>query len=328
MTMSNTAAVSHEMLEEKARKQAAMMDTLRKFFPLIGFVAILLIFSIATGGKIIQPRRLGLILNQVYMLMIACTGVWMVMTVGGLDFSQGSILGLTSMVFCWVSKTNVFLAVICAVVAGAVMGAFNGFFYVKFKVQSFIVTICTMYLFRGLCKYLATNEPVTPLLTVIDLDVPLFKAVMTIIILVVAYFFIGHTRWGYDLKAVGAGETASRFSGCRPDFVKFLVFVIAGAITGFASFINVIHTVSITGTAGSMLETKIMIALVLGGLPIQGGSRCRFSNIVIGTLTYCILDSSLPMVFSQTATQQLIKGIIFLAVVALTIDHKNLRVIK
>ena len=305
-----------------------MFSRLRTFFPLIGFLAIVIIFSIATGGKIIAPKNIKLVLGQVYMLMIASTGVWMVMTVGCLDFSQGSILGLTSIVFCWLSQISIPLGVVVAILAGAAMGAFNGFFQVRFKIMSFIVTICTMYLFRGLCKYVTTNGPVAASIQVLDLNQAPFMVAMTLIVLVIAYFFIRFTRWGYDLKAVGAGETAARFSGCRPDLVKFLAFVIAGAVTGFASFINVIRVGSITGTAGSMLETQIMIALVLGGLPIQGGSKCRFSNIVIGTLTYCVLERSLPMLFSQSATQQLIKGIIFLAVVAMTIDHKNLKVIK
>ena len=309
-------------------KKELMFSKLRTFFPLIGFLAIVIIFSIATGGKIIAPKNIRLILGQVYTIMIAATGVWMVMTVGCLDFSQGSILGLTSIVFCWLSRVSIPLAVIVAVAAGACMGAFNGFFQVRFKIMSFIVTICTMYLFRGLCKYVTTNGPVAASVDVLNLNQTWFMVLMTLIVLMIAYFFVHFTRWGYDIKAVGAGETASRFSGCRPDLVKFLVFVIAGGVTGFASFINVIRVGSITGTAGSMLETQLMIALVLGGLPIQGGSKCRFSNIVIGTLTYCVLDRSLPMVFSQSATQQLIKGIIFLAVVALTIDHKNLKVIK
>lgn len=320
------------MAEKVATKDTAkrelLVSRIRTYFPLIGFLAIVLIFSIATGGKIIAPKNIKLILGQVYMLMIAATGVWMVMTVGCLDFSQGSILGLTSIVFCWVSQVSIPLGVIAAVAAGALMGAFNGFFQVKFKVMSFIVTICTMYLFRGLCKYVTTNGPVAASIAVLDLNQAPFMVAMTLIVLIIAYFFVRFTRWGYDLKAVGAGETASRFSGCRPDLVKFLVFVIAGAVTGFASFINVIRVGSITGTAGTQLETQIMIALVLGGLPISGGSKCRFSNIVIGTLTYCVLERSLPMLFSQSATQQLIKGIIFLAVVALTIDRKSTKVVK
>ena len=128
--------------------------------PLFGFIGIVAVFSILTGGKIVTPETLSLMFSQVYVLMIASMGVFMIMTVGGLDFSQGSILGLASIVFCWVSNYSIVLGVVAAVLAGAAMGAFNGFFHVKFKIASFIVTICTMYFFRGLCKYITTNGPV------------------------------------------------------------------------------------------------------------------------------------------------------------------------
>ena len=81
-----------------------LKSTLRSFGPLLGFVGIVVVFSILTGGKIVQPKNLSLMLSQVFVLMIASTGVFFVMTVGGLDFSQGSILGLASIIFCWVSQ--------------------------------------------------------------------------------------------------------------------------------------------------------------------------------------------------------------------------------
>lgn len=300
----------------------------RNLMPLLGLVVIVAVFAVLTGGKIIKPRNLNLIISQVYVLMIASTGVFMIMTVGGLDFSQGSILGLTSIIICWVSQYNIILAILAGVAAGAIMGAVNGLFHVKFKIASFIVTICTMYLFRGLCEYITTSGPIAAAPAVVALDLTWLKLVLTLAVLAVGYFLYHYTRLGPDLRAIGAGETAARFSGCRPDLTKFLVYVAAGALTGFASFINVVKVGSITGTAGSQMETQILIALVLGGLPISGGAKARFSNIIIGTLTYCVLEKSLPMVFSVSATQQLVKGIIFLAVVALTIDRKSLRVIK
>ena len=305
-----------------------LKSTLRSFGPLLGFVGIVVLFSILTGGKIVQPKNLSLMLSQVFVLMIASTGVFFVMTVGGLDFSQGSILGLASIIFCWVSQYSIPLAVISSVAAGAAMGAFNGFFHVKFKIASFIVTMCSQYFFRGLCKYITTAGPVPASPNVLALDQTWFKMILMLIVLVLAFGIWHYTRVGFDLRAIGAGETAARFSGCRPDFTKFMVYVTAGAITGFASFINVVRVGSITGTAGRQLETQILIALVLGGMPISGGARARFSNIIIGTMTYCVLEKSLPMVFPVSATQQLVKGIIFLIVVALTIDHASLTVIK
>ncbi|MBR1913029.1 MAG: ABC transporter permease [Treponema sp.] len=305
-----------------------LKSQIRSLGPVLGFVGIIILFAILTQGRILHPKNLSLMLSQVFVLMIAATGVFFVMTVGGLDFSQGSILGLASIIFCWVSQRNILLAVVASVAAGAAMGAFNGFFHVKFKIASFIVTMCSQYFFRGLCKYITTKGPVPASSEVLSLDQIWFKMTLMLIVLAIAFVVWHFTRVGFDLRAIGAGETAARFSGCRPDLTKFLVYMASGAITGFASFINVVRVGAITGTAGRQLETQILIALVLGGMPISGGAKSRFSNIIFGTLTYCVLEKSLPMVFPVSATQQLVKGIIFLVIVALTIDHESLKVIK
>lgn len=278
--------------------------------------------------RIVQSHSINLILSQVYVLMIACTGVFMIMTTGGIDFSQGSILGLSSIVVSYLSFYSIPVAILAGILVGACVGAINGFFHVKFRIPSFIVTICTMYLFRGLCAYLTTDSPVAAIVSITKYNTTWLKILLTILVLAIAYIVFNYTKFGITLKAIGAGEKGALFSGVRVELMKFLVFVIAGAVTGFAAFLNVIKVGSITATAGSQLETQILIALVLGGLPISGGAKVRFYNIVIGTLIYCILNNGLVMLGYDTAVQQLIKGIIFVIVVALTIDRRTGQVIK
>ena len=317
--------------EKHSSSKAKSILTSSRFLdllPLIGLIVIIVVFAITTHMEIVQAKSINLILSQVYVLLIASTGVFFVMTIGGLDFSQGSILGISSIVISALSFYSIPLALVAGIVSGAFIGAFNGFFHVKFKIPSFIVTICTMYLFRGLCAYITTNAPVAAVTSITSLNLTWLKIVLTVVFLLVAYLIFTYTKLGTSLKAVGAGETAARFSGIRTDLTKFLVFVAAGAITGFAAFLNVVKVGSITATAGNQLETMILIALVLGGMPISGGAKVRFSNIIIGTLIYCILNNGLVMLGFDTAIQQLIKGTVFLFVVALTIDKKSLHIIK
>ncbi len=185
-----------------------------------------------------------------------------------------------------------------------------------------------MYLFRGLCAFLTTNAPVAATQDITALNEHWIKLVITGGTLLIAFILFQYTRLGVSLKAIGAGETAARYSGVRTDLTKVLVFTAAGLITGIAAFVNVVKVGSITSTAGNQFETQILIALVLGGLPISGGAKVRFSNNIIGTLISLILSNGLVMLGLDTAVQQLIKGLIFLAVVALTIDRKALKVIK
>ena len=303
-------------------------DTFKGLLPFIGLVVILGAMYYLTDGRIMQPKRLRLLLSQVYYPMIVATGVFFVMTLGSIDFTEGSTLGVASIVVSVLSFYSIPLAIIGGILTGAAIGAVNGFFHVKFRLQSFIVTICTMYLFRGVCAYFTTETAIPASAAIKALDSDNLKIGITIAVLVVAWFLFRFTRIGNDVKAVGSGETAAKFSGVRTDRVKFLAFVAAGALTGLAAFVNVIKVGSITSTAGNQLETQILISLVLGGLPITGGAKVRFSNIVVGTLMYTVLNNGLVMLGFESATQQLIKGVVFLIFVALTIDRKALKVIK
>lgn len=303
-------------------------DLFKGLLPFVGLVLILIIMYYLTDGRIMQPKRLRLLLSQVYYPMIVAVGVFFVMTLGSIDFTEGSTLGVASIVISVLSFYSIPLAVIGGILTGALIGAVNGFFHVKFKLQSFIVTICTMYLFRGVCAYLTTETAIPASKALKALDSDNLKIAITLTVLIIAYFLFRFTRIGNDVKAIGSGETAARFSGVRTDKVKFLVFVAAGALTGLAAFVNVLKVGSITATAGNQLETQILISLVLGGLPITGGAKVRFSNIIVGTLMYTVLNNGLVMLGLESATQQLIKGIVFLIFVALTIDRKALKVIK
>ena len=323
--MSNT--VKKEQEPSKLRNFLSS-DTFKGMLPFIGLVVIVVAMNILTDGKILTPKRLRLLMSQVYYPMIVATGVFFVMTLGSIDFTEGSTLGLASIVISKLSFISIPLAILGGILTGAFIGAINGFFHVKFKLQSFIITICTMYLFRGVCAYMTTETAVPASAAIKALDQNWLKISVTVAVLLVAWFLFRFTRIGNDVKAVGSGETAARFSGVRTDRVKFLVFVAAGALTGLAAFVNVVKVGSITSTAGNQLETQILISLVLGGLPITGGAKVRFSNIIVGTLMYTVLNNGLVMLGYESQTQQLIKGIIFLLFVALTIDRKALKVIK
>ncbi len=303
-------------------------DRFKALLPFIGLVIIVIVMNILTEGKILTPKRMRLLLSQVYYPAIVATGVFFVMTLGSIDFTEGSTLGVASIVVSMLSFKSIPLAIIGGILTGAAIGAVNGFFHVKFKLPSFIVTICTMYLFRGVCAYMTTETAVPASAAIKALDNNTLKICITVAVLAIAWFLFSCTRIGNDVKAIGSGETAARFSGVRVDLVKFLVFVAAGALTGLAAFVNVIKVGSITATAGNQLETQILISLVLGGLPITGGAKVRFSNVIVGTLMYTVLNNGLVMMGYESATQQLIKGVIFLIFVALTIDRKALKVIK
>ena len=321
MTKTITAVKSADPGQKKS-----VMTMVRVLLPIAGLLIVFILFNILTQGRMIG--NMPLVLSQVYVTLIASMGVFFIMTMGGLDFSQGSILGMAAIVVCMLSKTSIPLAIIGGILTGAVIGAINGYFYVNRKIKSFIVTICTMFLFRGFIKYLTTNAPVAGSAALINYDSTALKVTCTLVILIIGFICFRYTRFGIDLKAIGAGEKAAKFAGIRTDRMKFLIYVLSGAITGFAAFISVIKVGSVTSSGGNQLETQILIALVLGGMPISGGAKVKFQNIIIGSLLYTVLNSGLTMMGFSTQMLQLIEGCVFLVFVAVFADRESIQVIK
>ena len=108
---------------KKSAEQVPFLERpiVRTVLPIAGFVIICVLFAFLTDGRLFQPKNLSLLLSQSYMLLISSIGVFMVMTMGGLDFSQGSMLGVASIVVCWLSHYNMILAAIGGVVTGGLI---------------------------------------------------------------------------------------------------------------------------------------------------------------------------------------------------------------
>ncbi|MCR5084122.1 MAG: ABC transporter permease [Succinivibrionaceae bacterium] len=311
---------------EQEQRSLRRKRLIRTLLPIAGLVMVFILFNILTNGNMM--KRLPLVMGQVYVTMIASMGVFFIMTMGGLDFSQGSILGLSAIVVCTLSHISIPLAIVGGMATGAAIGAVNAYFYVNRKIKSFIVTICTMFLFRGLIKYLTTNSPVAGSPDLVAIDSTAFKVTCTAVVVLIGFGLFCCTKFGTYLKAIGAGEKAAMFSGIRTDRMKFMIYVLAGAITGFAAFISAIKVGSVTSSGGAQLETQILIALVLGGMPISGGAMARFENFIVGSLLFVILNSGLTMIGLSTQMLQLIEGVVFLIFVAIFADRKAIHVIK
>ena len=106
--------------KEQQLKKASKMSLIRSLLPIAGLVIIFLLFNVLTNFRMM--KNLPLVLSQVYVTMIAATGVFFIMTMGGLDFSQGSILGIASIVVCMLSKTSIPLAIVGGIVADLIAG--------------------------------------------------------------------------------------------------------------------------------------------------------------------------------------------------------------
>lgn len=295
--------------------------SIKNIIPYLGLILVYIVFAVLTQGKLIERNNLKTILEQSILTITAGTGVIYVLAIGGLDLSQGSLLGIGSIVIASLSKINVWLAVIAAVVVCAGIGCVNGVLNAKAKMQSFIVTICIMYIFRGITGYITSSGAIAVSPEIYALNKLPFKMTIVIILLVLSYFLFNYTEFGDKIKSVGSGEIASWYSGINVNRIKILAFIIAGVTAGFASFMNELRTGTATASTGSCFETDVLLALVIGGMPVSGGSKSRFSSIIIGAFIVAALGNGLVILGVGPEYQQLVRGLVFLGAVAVSVSR-------
>ncbi len=172
-------------------------------------------------------NNLPLVLSQVYVTMIRSNRRILYHDDGRSGFLPGFHPWYCIDCCLHVSKTSIPLAIVAGIAVGAAIGAINGYFYVYRKIKSFIVTICTMFLFRGFIKYLTTNAPVAGSAMLINFDSTGLKLACTSDVLIIGFILFRFTKFGTYLKAIGAGEKAAMFSGIRTDRMKFLIYTLA-----------------------------------------------------------------------------------------------------
>jgi ribose transport system permease protein len=296
---------------------------LQTYIPFLGLIVVIGLFAIITGGGTLTGTNIKQVVNQSFTVMIACAGVVFVMSMGSLDFSQGAILAIASYCAGWVTGVNIILGLVASIVVGFMIGCLNGWLNAKFKIPSFIVTICTMLIFRSIEIVLAAEYPPRVPNKIFDYDSFELKLIVVVILLIIGFILFEYTRFGKQTRAIGAGEIAAAYSGVKVNRIKILAFAVAGAMAGVAAFFTLARTGLVTSSTGNLQETNVMIALVLGGLPVSGGAKSRFSSVIVGALLISFLLNGLVQIGVDPVTQQLIKGVIFLIVIIITTDRRS-----
>ncbi|KPJ87549.1 MAG: hypothetical protein AMS17_08205 [Spirochaetes bacterium DG_61] len=304
------------------------MRGIRKLIPYIGLVLIIVLFGALTQGKLLTFRNLKLIFNQAVVLIIACVGVTFVMSQGSLDLSQGSLLGISGAMAATFAAIHPALALPMALLTGIAVGCINGSLLAFFKIPSFIITLCILFALRGL-TVIATHSGSIPIpFEMLGLDSYRIKATLLMTIIVIAYYFFDYTSIGKSMRAIGSGEVSARYSGVPVERMKVLAYLISGVLCGLCGWLNVVRTGAADSKTGLLFELDILTALVLGGMPLTGGSSAKIQSAIIGGFMLAILSNGMVLVGIQAELQQAVKGVIFLLAVSLSFERESVVLIK
>ena len=269
--------------------------------------------SIAVGGTIILYGLTGL----VEMLVII---------VGGLDISVGSIVGITSVVgaLIWVHTSNGLLSVLCALGAGLVCGVINGVLIIYGRVNPFIATLATLAAFKGIGQVISDGSALgsgfarSDLYVFIQNGSVLGLPSQLFILLLVALglaFLLRFTDIGRNIYAIGGNPTAARLSGVNLNRYVMAVYILVGVVSAIAGVILIARqgfgqqTGSVDG-----LELKAVTVAALGGASLKGG-RGGILGAVLAMILLGFLVNGMNVLNINTFWQNVAQGLLLLIAV-------------
>ena len=297
----------------------------------LGVIAMMLVFLVivvaCSGSKFFTAKNITNLLRSVSVVGIMSCAVTLVMVTGNIDLSLGWMIGFCAVV-AGQHSFNFGEALFFAVSAGIACGAVNGILVGGLKLNPFIGTLGTMYVFKGITTLYSDGQFVTgqdpsSLLAFIGQGQILRIPTPIIIFAVFAFvfwFLLKKTTFGTRVYAVGANPVAARASGIRTGLIILAVYMLAGLATGVAGTVFYAKVMSVQPYSGVGLEFDVLTAVVLGGTSVAGG-KGNVAGTILGVIFVGILSNGFTLMGLGSNATYITQGIILL--IAMWADVKS-----
>ena len=302
----------------------------RNIGTIIGMVVLIIIVSIATPKFMTQSNMLNLFKANSVNAIISC-GMLMAILMGEIDISVGSIVGLSGVVAAYtITNLNfpLFVVVPLTILVGGLVGLVNGFFISYLQVPAFVATLATQCIGRGLTEILTNgvtirirNDVYTGLgnSTVGPVSITIFYAVA---VLILTWFLLNRTRFGYYVYALGGNKVAAQYSGVNVKKFNMLPYILIGLFSGLGGMIWSARLGSAAAMLGSGFEMDAIAAVVIGGTSMSGGVG-TVGGTFIGILIIGVITNGLNLMGINSFWQDVFKGIIIMAAVVFDVLRKR-----
>ena len=297
-------------------------DNIGIIIALLALFIFLTVFP-TTRSTFLTPKNMFNILRQNASNLFLATGMTMVIILGGIDLSVGSVIALSGVVAagCVVNfGLPEAVGFIAAIAVGAAVGLFNGFIICKTDIPPFIVTLASMNITKGIALVLTGGAPIRCMTDAFKFPgagyvgpVPT-PVILMIVIFVIAALMINKTQLGRHIYAVGGNVQAAKFSGISVQKVKFIVYAYTGVMAGIAGVVIASRLYSGQPTAGDGAEMDAIASVVVGGTSMSGGSG-RIGGTLIGVLIIGVLNNGLNLMGVDSNFQYIVKGLVILLAV-------------
>ena len=309
---------------------------LRKYImalgPFGGLLVVFVFFAVLAPGEFVSFYNLKTILTQSVIVGIAALGMTFVIISRGIDLSVGSQIALGTVVVAVLLANQgedmgtwwPLVAALAGIATCALVGFVSALFITTFNVVSFIVTLGTMQIARGVGKWIAGEQTVPAPenglnnLMLIDPEPSwlLFAPGiwMALALMAVSSILLRRTVFGRYVFAIGSNEETARLCGVNVHRYKMMIYTLCGVLTGIAAVMQFSSLTIGDPTSAIGLELDIIAAVVIGGGSLNGGEGSAVGSI-IGALLMAVLRNGCNMIGVPTFVQEIIIGAIIVGAV-------------
>ena len=293
-------------------------------------IALVLLVTVTTvvNSRFLSTQSVKDLLLGATILAIMAVGQAIVVITRNVDLSVGSVLGLsafaTGTLFATWPDLPIPVALAVGVALGAACGAINGALIAAAKVPALVVTLGTLYVFRGIDYTWATGQQINAadmpagflrMGTATISGMPVLT-VFAVVVLLVAGYYLRSYRAGRELYAIGSDPAAARLSGIPVGRRVFVAFVASGSLAGLAGVLHAARFGTVDANAGLNSELNVVAAVVVGGVAIFGGSGSVY-GAALGALLLTTIGSALPVLGINPFWQRAAVGALILAAIGL-----------
>jgi len=300
---------------------------LRDYGILIALVAIILALSLSTDTFFTKANAIN-VLDQCAVVGLLATGATVCIISGVFDLTASATLALSTIIGVQVVRvTNIFIGFSTAVIVGAGLGYLTGMIVVRSGVNSFIATLATSIIYRGLAVIVTSGAIVYPLTTqtegfAVFTNPSLFDltwaTMVFVIVVVIVGIVVAATTFGRRIYAVGGNIEAARLSGIRVGSVQVSAYIISGICSALAGLILCSRAGSAQSSMATGMELAAIAAAVIGGTSILGGEGAIWRGVV-GAFLITLIGNGFNLLGWDTTYQQVVQGALILF--AVTVDR-------
>ena len=315
-----------------------IINILKKYGTLIGFLSIIIFFSVNLPNTFLTSKNLINISQQISMLAVVAFTMTIVMVMNDFDLSVGSMASLSGVVAAVLFTMDypVWIAISAALFVGIIGGMFNGFLVSIIGILPFVATLGTLTIFSGMAFLICGGK------TIFGRDIPQefsnfarsgieidflsmkipFLSILALMILFIVWFILEQTTYGRRLYAIGGNVEASYLAGIKVKQLRMFAFALTGLGAAIAGLMYASRVASSNPTQGGGLMLDAIAAVFLGMTMSEEGEP-RVLYTLIGVLILGVLDNGLTQMSVDSYIREILVGSIVIISVAFSSITKS-----